>query len=417
MPSAAKRGISAASRICACSLRLRSVAGLRHLAVDAGEGVHDDAVGAIADGVDAGLEAGLGRGPGQCVEVGFGRRQEAGRARLVGVGLEQRRAPRSQRAVGADLDCADGQAPAAIDDRAGREERSQARQREPQHRVDARPQPAALDEARVGGGDALVDAGVVHRGQAEALQLGVRPQQRRLELGVARRRHQPRHRVHRAIDEHAVGGARRVADDAAANRIDAGGRQPGLLQRPRAGHAGVAVDARQPDPPALGGGVERRARRPVLHRPVVLIPAAADDPGVGRGGFRVLRQLRSDVGERRGAAQVELGELRAEAEHVAVRVVQPGQDRAAAGVDDARRRPAAGQRFGVAADVDHAVAGHRHRFGAGRAVGGRVDDAVMDDQIGGCSHAWRLRRHGARTRRNDRERHQQPHRTLSIAAG
>ena len=351
-PSAAKRGISAASRICACSLRLRSARAVGHLAVDARERVHHDAVGAIADGVDAGLEPGVGGGAGQGVDVGLRRRQEAGRARLVGVRLEQRRAPRSERAVGADLDGADGQASAEIDHRAGRQERAQPRQRQPEHGVDAGAQAPALDQPLVGGGDALVDAGVVHGRQAEALQLGVGAQQRRLELGVGRRRDEPRDRVHRAIDQHAVRRARGIADDPAAGRIDAGRGQPGLLQRPRAGHARMAVDARQPHATAGRRGVQRRARRPRLHRPVVLVPAAADDPGVLGRRARALGELRGHLDERRGAAQVELLQLRAEAEDVAVRVVQAGQDGAPAGVDHPRRRAAPGQRLGVAADVD-----------------------------------------------------------------
>ena len=91
--------------------------------------------------------------------------------------------------------------------------------------------------------------------------------------------------------------------------------------------------------------------------------------------------------ERRGAAQVELLELRAETVHVAVRVVQAGQDGAPAGVDHPRRRAAPGQRLGVAADVDQAVAGDRHRFGARGGISDGVDDAVMDDEIGGSGHA------------------------------
>ena len=410
MPSAAKRGISAASRICACSLRLRSARAFGHLAVDARERVHDDAVGAIADGVDAGLEPGVGGGAGQGVDVGLRRRQEAGRAGLVGVRLEQRRAPRSQRAVGADLDGADGQAPAEIDHRASRQEGTQPRQRQPEHGVDTGAQAPALDQPLVGGGDALVDPGVVHGRQAEALQFGVGAQQRRLELGVGRRRDEPRDRVHRAIDQHAVRRARGIADDPAAGRVDAGRGQPGLLQRPRAGHARMAVDARQPHAPAGRRGVQRRARRPRLHRPVVLVPAAADDPGVLGRRARPLGELRGHLDQRGGAAQVELLELRAETEHVAVCVVQAGQDGAPAGVDHPRRRAAPGQRLGVAADVDQAVAGDRHRLGARGGVRDGVDDAVMDDEISGSGHAGRLCREAAGTRRDDRERNQQPHR-------
>ena len=54
-PSAAKRGMSAESRICACSMRMRRPApGTSRC--DALERVHHDAIGAIADGVDVDLE-------------------------------------------------------------------------------------------------------------------------------------------------------------------------------------------------------------------------------------------------------------------------------------------------------------------------------------------------------------------------
>ena len=72
---------------------------------------------------------------------------------------------------------------------------------------------------------------------------------------------------------------------------------------------------------------------------------------------------------------------------MAVRVVQAGQDGAPAGVDHPRRRAAPGQRLGVAADVDQAIAGDGHRLGARGGVGDGVDDAVMDDEIGGSGHA------------------------------
>jgi hypothetical protein len=178
----------------------------------------------------------------------------------------------------------------------------------------------------------------------------------------------------------------------------------------------MAVDPRQPDAAAGGGRVQRRPRWPGLDRPVVLVPATADDPGVPGGAPRPLGDLGRDLDQRRRASQVELLQLRAEPEHVTVRIVQTGQDGASSGVDHPRRRTAPGQRLGVGADVDQPVAGDRHGLRLRRRARGCVDDAVVHDQVGGLGHAGRLRRELARTRRDDRERHQQPHRTPSIAA-
>ncbi len=89
----------------------------------------------------------------------------------------------------------------------------------------------------------------------------------------------------------------------------------------------------------------------------------------------------------RRSAQIDLLEGRAEAHEVAVRVVQAGNHRAAAGVDDARLRALHRQRAGVVADEHDAAAAADQglRLRAGRVHG--VDDGVVDDEVGGVRQA------------------------------
>ena len=141
--SAANRGISAASRICACSLRIRRSRGAGHLALHALERVHHDAVGAIADGMNAGLESGLGGGQRLRVDLLGRRRQQSGRGRLVGVRLQQRGAARAERTVRLDLDGAHRQVMiGVVGDRALLKEGRERRQRAAQHHVESRLQPS-----------------------------------------------------------------------------------------------------------------------------------------------------------------------------------------------------------------------------------------------------------------------------------
>ena len=102
----------------------------------------------------------------------------------------------------------------------------------------------------------------------------------------------------------------------------------------------MAVDARQVHADGRRRRVERR--RAIGHALTGQSFWSQPRPRIQSSGASRARRARAtlaiDLGERRGAAQVDLLQLRAEAEEVAVRVVQAGQDGAAAGVDDPRRR-------------------------------------------------------------------------------
>ena len=103
------------------------------------------AIGAVADGVDADLIAGLERDLRLLAHLLDRRRGQAGAVGLVRVRLEQPGAARSERAVGGDLDRAHGQHVVAVaDDAAGRERlRVAAADHHPQPHV----HPAGVDRA------------------------------------------------------------------------------------------------------------------------------------------------------------------------------------------------------------------------------------------------------------------------------
>ena len=76
-------------------------------------GVEHDPVGAVPDGVGPDLEA-VGEGEARGLQDPLGRRDQQARvAGVVRVGLEERRATGAERAVGVELDRADGQHPLA----------------------------------------------------------------------------------------------------------------------------------------------------------------------------------------------------------------------------------------------------------------------------------------------------------------
>ena len=156
---------------------------------------------------------------GERVDVGFRRRQEARGARLVGVGLEQRRAPRAERAVGDQLHRADGQTLAEIDHRTwarkGRSRPAAAAASRKRGSAGGRSRPAACRRRR-----RARRCRRRGRGQAKALQSA----SARAASTRARRRSagkQARDRVHRAVDQHAVRRARGVADDPAGSTLAA----------------------------------------------------------------------------------------------------------------------------------------------------------------------------------------------------
>ncbi len=108
------------------------------LALHALEDVHDEPVRAVADSVDAGLESGLRRLERLRVDLVRRRRENAGVAGLVGIRLEQRRAARAERAVGANLNRAHREPWSGISDRPTCEVGTQHVERAAQHDIESR---------------------------------------------------------------------------------------------------------------------------------------------------------------------------------------------------------------------------------------------------------------------------------------
>jgi len=160
----------------------------------------------------------------------------------------------------------------------------------------------------------------------------------------------------------------------------------------------------QPDRAVREGGIEVGGGREVFFGPVVLVPAAADDPGVGGHGRGIGLQAFDDLRLARRTDEVGAQQGEAEVHQVAVRVDQAGHHHAVAGVVARRRREAGGEVIGTADRDDAARVVPNHRVGAGRLAAG---DACRDEQVhGGRRHGrrrigrWRLvRGAGARGQR------------------
>ena len=175
--------------------------------------------------------------------------------------------------------------------------------------------PAAADAGLGGAGDAFLQ--VLLGGPGDGLG----------QLGQRIRVDQAAHQELGPLLEQAGGAAVVVGGDPAAGKVDGGrvdaqGRQDHAVH-----HAHVPGGVPQPDPPPR--------RHPVQGVPVrvgaelVLVVAGPDHP-VPRGrrlGPAAHRRVQLVEAADRGRAQVDLGQRHAEADHVVVRVVEPGQHR------------------------------------------------------------------------------------------
>jgi hypothetical protein len=192
--------------------------------------------------------------------------------------------------------------------------------------VDGRqPHPAAADTRLGDGGQAL--------GQVPLPRGGHRVGQRAERVGHG----EAADKLLGALLEQAVGPPRGVGGDAAAVDGRRGLADAKVAQHQAVHHAHVARGVLEPDPVAGRGRVERVPVRVAAQ--LRLVVAGAGDPlPRGRGGGPC-RDAGIQLVEAAGP-QVELGERQAEAGHVIVRVVEAGQQRRTAQVDDPRRRDA-----------------------------------------------------------------------------
>ena len=188
----------------------------------------------------------------------------------------------------------------------------------------------------------------------------------------------------RPRDQQAGRVAELVALDLAAGRIR---RVLVVANRPqrRAVQHGLAIEVQDKH-----GRVGRRLvqfleRGQALLGELELAPAAHHaHPLRRRRARRLLLQHAQPVGQRRHAVPPELEVVvQPAANDVQVRVVEPGNHRAAAEVDHLRARPGQRQNVAVGADREKPAVADGHGLGKGALLVLRGDAAVMEDQLGG----------------------------------
>ncbi len=281
--------MSAGSTICACSIRKR--AGARFVVVE--RHAQPDVGGLPGLGADL-------RQLGQ---------PQATALRLVGVGSEQPRPPAAERAVGVELE-PDRAQPSLLERAAleqllvqRRAERGVGRdpQRElplPRQRAHRVPAGAVAGSARVH----VVDSGQPHR---DELRRGLG--QRLLHHPRRRDRDHVLHQQHRVVDQDPGRPPAAVAVDPSAGRIGRGGADPGGGQRGAVDPERVAVDARHRRRAGGHGLLQPLGVGPGAPRPVILVPAAPQHPGVagvrlGEGADALERLVQRARPEQVGAA-------------------------------------------------------------------------------------------------------------------
>ena len=200
------------------------------------------------------------------------------------------------------------------------------------HRVDARRQAALLGITPIQAIGRLVDAGVVHAGQADAGHRFERGVERIDPFVLVRRRNGFFDQGHRSIDEYAGGFAVRIAFDAATNGVLGIARDAGTRQRQAVRPARMAIHAFEPGGAIGDGGIEFLRSREAAQFPDDLIPAAAAYP-TGAAGFGVRLCDGQRLVQRLRRRQVGLARHLAEPHHMTVRIDQARQHDATAAID------------------------------------------------------------------------------------
>src|SRR5258708_651201 len=100
----------------------------------------------------------------------------------------------------------------------------------------------------------------------------------------------------------------------------------------------MAVDAAQPDGVIGNGGVERPGGRELLHRPAILVPAAAQHPFIRRRARGAILHPGDDLVVTRGTDKADGIERQPEPIEMALGVGETGKDRRAAEVEHSRPR-------------------------------------------------------------------------------
>ena len=272
-------------------VRLRAVRKIEH-----------GAIGAVADGMRAGLKPrphGSRRRGGEPVAW---RHREPARPGLVGVVLEQHRAPRAKRAIGVQFDRPHRHPMLGIDQGAAREPFRCCRRAGVDHHVEAGGETSLAAQPAVGLDGAARRPRVVHHRQAQSPRLAIGDKDLLVDLARSRRRNMPFDQPLRGVDEHAGGRSGRITQHASPLGVFGACVDACQRQRLAVGPQRVSVDAFQHHRGLGSDGVKVLPCGPVFHRPVVLVPAAAHNPSAGRQAGRACRDFRRDARQARGIA-------------------------------------------------------------------------------------------------------------------
>ncbi len=208
---------------------------------------------------------------------------------------------------------------------------------------------------------------------------------------LVRWRHDVVHEARGGIDEHAGGPTVRAEDLSAVRLPVAREVARDATQRRGVGPTGVTVHALEPHGPVRKGRVEVGRRREGFLRPVVLVPAAAEQP-------RAFRQLRGEGLEARddfrlAARADEIGahERVTESHQVGVGVDQARHDSGTACVVHRRARDFRHDFVPAAYGDEATVRVPGEGLGDRPAVGQRVDAGIDEDAATGCLNGGRGR--------------------------
>ena len=188
-----------------------------------------------------------------------------------------------------------------------------------------------------------------------------------------------RDQILRGVDEDPGGLATGVPNDSSPGRVPRAERDTGSVEGGLVDERGVAIDAREVHRVVGCGGSQLGMMRPILDRPVVLIPTAPLNPFTGPGRGRARPNHLNDLLVTGRAAKRQDLQTCAQIREVAVGVLNTGQQRRPLGIDDARISASQRQRVGRRTDQDNAIPSHGHGLGPWlRRVDG-VDAGVVDE--------------------------------------
>ena len=333
----------------------------------------------VADRVRGDPPAGVVRLAAKSLELLAREPQQAFARRMLVVDAQRRRRA-AEAAVGEKLDRVDAQ---HVGDEPLRQRngRGLAVHFSKRHHVDARRQRAIRIERSIDGDERRRHAAVRRRGDAERQLMAERGGDHPLVVARARRRQHAVDEPHRGLAQQARRLAAVVALDRAARRRLGARADAGARQRRAVDRIDVPARPRQHDRPARRRAIEIAARGRASLPQRRLVVAAPEHPGVLRRAIREPPHVVDERVEARRAAQIEhRRQQMADLPDVRVRIVEAGNQRAAAEVDARRAAVRRAQKIRRLAD---------RRDAAGANRGGRRDRrrrlrqhaAVVEDEI------------------------------------